>query len=244
MSSLSERPAVGVVGVPLPHESAALHVTGAALYTDDLVMRTRDVLHAWPVQSPHAHARVTALRVKPAYDVPGVVRVLTADDVPGVNDAGVKHDEPLFPDEVMFNGHAVCWVLAETLEAARLGALAVEVEYEPLASLVTVREAIEAGSFQGIGRHLERGDVSAALAEASHVFSGEFEFAGQEHFYLETHAALALVDEYGQIFVQSSTQHPSETQEIVAHVLGLASHSVTVQCRVHRVSRRLDEQHP
>jgi xanthine dehydrogenase large subunit len=97
MSALSERPRQAVVGEPLPHESAALHVTGEALYTDDLVGRTRDVLHAWPVQSPHTHARITGLRVEPAYDVPGVVRVLTADDVPGVNDAGVKHDEPLFP---------------------------------------------------------------------------------------------------------------------------------------------------
>jgi xanthine dehydrogenase large subunit len=230
MSHLSERPQQAVVGLPLPHESAALHVTGEALYTDDLVMRTRDVLHAWPVQSSHAHARITALRVKPAYDVPGVVRVLTAEDVPGVNDAGVKHDEPLFPAEAMFYGHAICWVLGETLESARLGAAAVEVEYEELPSLISVREAIEAGSFQGIGRHLEHGDVEAALTDAAHVFEGEFEFAGQEHFYLETHAALALVDEAGQIFVQSSTQHPSETQEIVAHVLGLASHSVTVQC--------------
>ncbi|TDU83651.1 xanthine dehydrogenase molybdenum binding subunit apoprotein [Kribbella voronezhensis] len=230
MSALSQRPQQSVVGLPLPHESAALHVTGQALYTDDLVMRTRDVLHAFPVQSPHAHARILSLKVKPAYDVPGVVRVLTGEDVPGVNDAGVKHDEPLFPDEVMFHGHAICWVLAETLEAARLGAAAVEVEYEPLPSLVTVREAIAAGNFQGTGRHLESGDVEAALAAAPHVFSGEFEFAGQEHFYLETNAALALVDEGGQIFVQSSTQHPSETQEIVAHVLGVASHAVTVQC--------------
>jgi len=230
MSALSQRPQHSLVGLPLPHESAALHVTGEALYTDDLVMRTRDVLHAWPVQSPHAHALITSLRVKPAYDVPGVVRVLTADDVPGVNDAGVKHDEPLFPAEAMFHGHAICWVLGETLEAARLGALAVEVEYEQLPSLVTVREAIAAGNFQGTGRHLENGDVEAALASAPHVFQGEFEFAGQEHFYLETHAALAMVDEGGQIFVQSSTQHPSETQEIVAHVLGVASHAVTVQC--------------
>ncbi|WP_328993235.1 xanthine dehydrogenase molybdopterin binding subunit [Kribbella sp. NBC_01245] len=231
MSALSERPAQAIVGLPLPHESAALHVTGEALYTDDLVGRTRDVLHAWPVQSPHAHARIIDLQVKPAYDVPGVIRVLTAEDVPGINDAGVKHDEPLFPtEEVMFHGHAICWVLGETLEAARLGAAAVEVEYEQLPSLVSVREAIAAGNFQGTGRHLEHGDVEAALSEAAHVFSGEFEFAGQEHFYLETHVALALVDEAGQIFVQSSTQHPSETQEIVAHVLGLASHSVTVQC--------------
>jgi xanthine dehydrogenase large subunit len=230
MSALSERPQQAVVGLALPHESAALHVTGEALYTDDLVGRTRDVLHAWPVQSPHAHARITALRVKPAYDVPGVVRVLTSDDVPGINDAGVKHDEPLFPTEVMFHGHAVCWVLGETLEAARLGAAAVEIEYEQLPSLVTVREAIAAGNFQGTGRHLERGDLESALAQAPHVFSGEFEFAGQEHFYLETHVALCLVDEAGQIFVQSSTQHPSETQEIVAHVLGVPSHAVTVQC--------------
>lgn len=230
MSHLSERPENPVVGIPLPHESAALHVTGEALYTDDLVGRTAGALHAWPVQAPHAHAMVTGLRPEPAYDVEGVVRVLTAADVPGVNDAGVKHDEPLFPTEVMFHGHAVCWVLAETQEAARLGAAAVEVDYEPLPSLVTVQEAIAAESFQGARPHLERGDVDGALDDAAHVFEGEFEFAGQEHFYLETHASLALVDEGGQVLVHSSTQHPSETQEIVAHVLGVPSHAVTVQC--------------
>jgi len=230
MSALSERPADAVVGAEIPHESAALHVTGAALYTDDLVLRAPGCLHAWPVQAPHAHAQVTGLRVDGAYDVPGVVRVLTADDVPGVNDAGVKGDEPLFPDEVMFHGHAVCWVLGETLEAARLGAAAVEVDYEPLPALVDLREAIAAESFQGGQPQVARGDVEAALAGAAHVFSGETEMAGQEHFYLETHCSLAVVDEAGQVFVQSSTQHPTETQEIVAHVLGVPSHAVTVQC--------------
>ena len=218
------------VGLPLPHESAAGHVTGAALYTDDLVLRTPGVLHAHPVQAPHAHARVTRLDPAPAYDVPGVVRVLTADDVPGLNDSGAKLDEPLFPTEVMFRGHAVCWVLGETLEAARLGAAAVEVDYEALPALVGIRDAIAAESFQGGRPTVERGDVDAALAGAVHVFSGETEMAGQEHFYLETHAALALIDEAGQVFVQSSTQHPTETQEIVAHVLGRQSHEVTVQC--------------
>ena len=230
MTSLSARPAEPVVGQPIPHESAGLHVTGAALYTDDLTVRTHGVLHAHPVQAPHAHARVTRLHPQPALAVAGVVRVLTAADVPGVNDAGVKHDEPLFPSEVMFFGHAVCWVLGETLEAARLGALAVEVDYEPLPSIVTVREAIEARSFQGGQPRLERGDVEAGFDGAQHVFSGEIDLAGQEHFYLETHCSIAQVDEAGQVFVQSSTQHPSETQEIVAHVLGLASHAVTVQC--------------
>lgn len=230
MSHLSERPADPVVGRTLPHESASLHVSGAALYTDDLVGRTAGVLHAHPVQSPHAHARVTGLRPDKALEIPGVVRVLTAADVPGVNDAGVRHDEPLFPTEVMFHGHAVCWVLAETLEAARLGAAAVEVDYEPLPSLVTVREAIEAESFQGAQPVMVRGDVAAGLDRATRVFSGEIEFPGQEHFYLETHASIAQLDENGQVFIQSSTQHPSETQEIVAHVLGVPSHAVTVQC--------------
>jgi xanthine dehydrogenase large subunit len=229
MSDLSARPADAAVGLEVPHESAALHVTGAALFTDDLVVRTRDCLHAHPVQAPHAHARVTALRTGAALAVPGVVRVLTAQDVPGLNDAGVRDDEPLFPGEVMYFGHAVCWVLGETWEAARLGAAAVEVDYEALPALVRLTEAIEAESFQGGRPTIERGDVEAGLASSAHVFSGVTETAGQEHFYLETQSSLARVDESGQVFVQSSTQHPSETQEVVAHVLGLDLHHVTVQ---------------
>ncbi len=227
---LSRRPDDAVVGAALHHESAALHVTGRALYTDDLVGRTSNVLHAHPVQAPHAHATITGVDVAAAYDVPGVVRVLTAADVPGINDAGIKHDEPLFPSEVMFHGHAICWVLGESLEAARLGAAAVAVTYEQLPALLTLEEAIAAESFQGARPTLARGDSAAGLGRATRVFEGVTSFAGQEHFYLETHCSLALVDENGQVFVQSSTQHPTETQEIVAHVLGLASHAVTVQC--------------
>src|SRR6476620_1123416 len=179
---LADRPDRPVVGLAVSHESADLHVTGDALYTQDLVGRTLGTLHAWPVQAPHAHARVAGLRTAAAYDVPGVVLVRTAQDVPGVNDAGEKHDEPLFPTEVMFYGHAVCWVLGETLEAARQGADAIEVDYEPLPSLVTVRDAIAAESFQGARRTVSRGDATAALADAAARFTGEFEFGGQEHF--------------------------------------------------------------
>ncbi|HEY9371893.1 xanthine dehydrogenase molybdopterin binding subunit [Streptomyces sp.] len=230
MSHLSERPEKPVVGVSMPHESAFLHVTGTALYTDDLVYRTKDTLHAYPVQVMKTHGRITKLDTEPALAVPGVVRVLTGADVPGVNDAGMKHDEPLFPDEVLFHGHAVAWVLGETLEAARLGAAAVEVELEEKPSIMTLKEAIAAESFHGARPVMETGDIDAGFAESAHVFSGEFQFSDQEHFYLETHAALAYIDEAEQIFIQSSTQHPSETQEIVAHVLGLHSHEVTVQC--------------
>ncbi len=227
---LADRPLNPKVGLEVSHESAHLHVTGEALYTDDLMGRYPSCLHAWPLQSSVAHARISKLDVTPAYAVPGVVRVLTEQDVPGVNDAGIKGDEPLFPAEIMFYGHAICWVLGESEEAARQGAEAIGVEVDPLPSLVTLTEAIEAKSFQGHQRTLSRGDADKALGDAAHRFNGEFEFGGQEHFYLETNAALAHVDEAGQVFVQSSTQHPSETQEIIAHVLGLRSSEVTVQC--------------
>lgn len=217
------------VGTRVAHESAALHVTGEALYTHDLATRDKSALHAWPIQSPHAHARITSLKTDKARAVPGVVDVLTADDVPGVNDAGVKHDEPLFPSEAMYFGHAICWVIGETTEAARLGSEAVEVEYEPLSSVVTLVEAIEAESFQGPQHVMTRGESRPALEDSAHRFSGTFEFGGQEHFYLETHASFARVDEGGQVLVNCSTQHPTETQEIVAHVMGLSNHDVTVQ---------------
>ena len=225
-----EVPPGAAVGRALAHESAALHVSGQALYTDDLGVRMAGLLHAWPVGSPHAHARVLGLDVSGALAIPGVARVLTSEDVPGVNDAGVKGDEPLFPEEVMFVGHAVCWVLADSEEAARQGAAAVQVTYEPLPSLISLREAMDASSFQGAQSTLRRGDVTVGFAQAAHVFEGEFEMGGQEHFYLETHASLAHVDESGQVFIQCSTQHPSETQDITAHVLGLDAHAVTVQC--------------
>ena len=186
-------------------------------------------LHAYPVQAPHAHAHVRSMDTAPALAVPGVVYVLTAADVPGVNDAGVKHDEPLFPSEVMYYGHPVCWVLADTLEAARIGATKVAVEYEPLPSLITIKEAIAAESYQVLGPCCAAANRRPPSG-CAHVFEGEFEFAGQEHFYLETNAALASIDENGQIFVQSSTQHPTETQDIVSHVLGKRIHEVTVQC--------------
>jgi len=229
MSALADRPENPVVGHRAPHESAALHVTGAAMYTDDIAAQTAGVLTAWPVQSTSAHARVT-IDVSGAYEVPGVVRVLTADDVPGLNDAGIRNDEPLFPSEAMFYGHALVWVLGETTEAARLGAERVKVEYDELPSLITVHDAIEAQSFMGTPRTVERGDATAALATSTHVFEGVTEFAGQEHFYLETHASFAVRDSEGQYFIQCSTQHPTETQDLVSHVLGIHANEVTVQC--------------
>lgn len=230
MSHLSQRPASAIVGQSQRHESAAEHVTGTALYTDDLAQRFAGVLHAYPVQSTHAHAKILSLHTTAATAIPGVVRVITAADIPGVNDQGTKHDEPLLPtDEVMFYGQPVAWVLAEDLEAAKAGASAVIVEYEPLQSLITIQDAIAAQSFHGMQPKIEKGDLDGAFADAAHIFEGDFEFSGQEHFYLETQNSLALIDESGQIMIHCSTQHPTEAQEIVSHVLGIPAHEVTVQ---------------
>jgi len=222
---------VTVLGKPLPHESAVGHVTGSALYTDDLVGRLSGVLHAYPVTAPHAHAHLTALDTTPALHVPGVVRVLTRDDVIGENQIGAaRPDEPLFPEEILFFGQAVAWVLAESEEAARLGAEAVRARYQPLPAILGIEQAIAEGAFLTEPLRLAKGDARTALERAPRRLQGELALGGQEHFYLETQAALAHVDEQDRVFVHASTQHPSETQEIVARVLGVHKHDVTVQC--------------
>jgi xanthine dehydrogenase large subunit len=217
-------------GDPVPHESARGHVTGEALYTDDLTGRFPQLLHAWPVLAPHAHALVKQLDLSPAHSVPGVITTLSAADVPGDGDCGsARHDEPLFPSVVMFHRQPVAWVLGETLDAARLGAERVEVEYEILPAILTIPEAIESGSFLAGPARLARGDASC-IESSPLVFSGELSIGGQEHFYLETHCAIAWITETGGIALHSSTQHPSEVQEVVARVLGLARNEVTVEC--------------
>jgi len=222
---------VNIAGKAVPHESARGHVTGEALYTDDLVGRFPGILHAWPVMAPHAHAVITALDAAPALSEPGVAATLTAADVPGENNSGVtRHDEPLFPSEVMYHGQPVAWVLAETLEAARRGAGRVRVEYRPLDPVLTIEEAIVAGSFHVGPLRLARGDAEAAIGASPHRFHGELRIGGQEHFYLETQCAIAWRDETGGVAIHSSTQHPSETQAVAAEVLGVPRHQVTVEC--------------
>ena len=221
---------MSIVGKPQPHESARGHVTGEALYTDDLCLRFPRLLHAWPVCAPHAHAVVKSIDSEKALRRPGVATILTAADVPGEGDSGSnRHDEPLFPSEVLYHRQPVAWVLGETLEAARAAAELVEVEYLPLAPILTIEEAITAESFHAVPLRMSRGDVSAI--ESSFLrFSGELSIGGQEHFYLETQSAIAWIDETNGIAVESSTQHPTETQEVVARVLGVPRNQVTVEC--------------
>jgi xanthine dehydrogenase large subunit len=221
---------VNIAGRPVPHESARGHVTGEALYVDDLCGRFSHLVHAWPVVAPHAHALITRLDASPALEEPGVVSVLTQADVPGEGNSGAnRHDEPLFPAEVLFHEQPVAWVLGDTLEAAQRGAARVVVEYQVLPAILTIEQAIEAGSFLTEPLRIADGDLSA-LASSPIRVDGELRIGGQEHFYLETQAALSWIDEAGFVAVHSSTQHPAETQEVVARVLGVPRSHVTVEC--------------
>ena len=149
---------------------------------------------------------------------------------PARADSGAnRHDEPLFPTEVLFYHQPVAWVLGETMEAAQRGAARVTAEYEPLPAILTIEQAIDAGSFLTEPLRIVDGDTSAVDASPIRI-EGELRIGGQEHFYLETQAALAWIDEAGFIAVHSSTQHPSETQEVVARVLGVPRNHVTVEC--------------
>ena len=214
----------------LRHESAVGHVTGAARYVDDTAQR-RPMLELWPVMAPHAHAKILRRDATKARGVPGVAAVLLAEDIPGENNTGpVRHDEPLLAtDEVCFQGQIVAVVVGESLKVCRAAAALVEVEYEVLPAVVGIPAAVAAGNFLTEPHTLTRGDCAAALTAAPWRMEGEFALGGQEHFYLETHAAWAEAGEDGAVTVNSSTQHPSEIQAIVAEVLHVARHKVVVQ---------------
>ncbi|QSQ27174.1 xanthine dehydrogenase molybdopterin binding subunit [Pyxidicoccus parkwayensis] len=214
----------------LRHESALGHVTGSAQYVDDLAQK-RPMLEVWPVCSPHAHARILRRDPIAARKMPGVVAVLMAEDIPGTNDTGpIRHDEPLLADrEVLFHGQMVALVVGESIDACRAAARAVVVEYEPLPAILTVEDAMAKGSYHTEPHVIRRGDVDTALAASPHRLSGTVSIGGQEHFYLETHAAFAERGDDGDVTVTSSTQHPSEVQAIISHVLDLPRSRVVVQ---------------
>lgn len=222
----------GGVGRPQAHESAHLHVTGGASYIDDLP-ELRGTLHAAIGMSERAHARILALDLDAVRAAPGVVAVLTAADVPGLNDFGpVVHDDPIFAtDEVQFHGQALFAVLAEDMRAARRAARLGKVLYEDLPAILTVDDAIAAGTRVLPDVTLQRGDVDAALAGAPHRLAGTVRHGGQDHFYLESHVAYAIPREDRTLHVHSSSQHPGEIQLQVAHALGLEAKDVVVECR-------------
>ncbi|WP_086612760.1 xanthine dehydrogenase molybdopterin binding subunit [Acetobacter indonesiensis] len=218
----------------LKHESARMHVSGSATYIDDLP-EPQGLVHVVPGLSTKAHARIISLNLDAVKAMPGVIGVLTHRDIPGHNQVSPvgKNDEPLLAeDEVFYYGQPIFAVVAENRSIARKAVRLAEIEYEDLPAVLNIAQARAAGS-ELVWRPLEmkRGDVDKGLAEAPRRLNGRITIGGQEHFYLEGQAALAQPGEEGEMRIWSSTQHPTETQHMVAHVLDRPSNLITVEVR-------------
>ncbi|WP_176080412.1 xanthine dehydrogenase molybdopterin binding subunit [Paraburkholderia tropica] len=220
------------VHVSRPHESAHLHVSGRATYTDDIPV-VAGTLHAALGLSQKAHARIVAMNLAKVRATPGVVAVLTAEDIPGVNDCGpIIHDDPVLADGVVqYVGQPMFVVVATSHDTARLAARRAEIDYEELPPILTAQQARAAQQYVLPPMKLARGDASTRAARAAHRHEGEMLLGGQEQFYLEGQIAYAVPKDDDGMHVWCSTQHPSEMQHLVAHVLGVQSHNVLVECR-------------
>jgi xanthine dehydrogenase large subunit len=218
----------------LKHDSAVKQVQGRADYTDDIA-EPIGTLHAYLGVSTVAHGKILSMDLSRVRQAPGVVTVLTAEDVPGVNDVSPtgRHDEPVFPAEkVEFHGQPLFAVVAETRDAARRAAELADVDYEVLPHALDPVAAEQAGMpLVTDPLKLERGDVEAGFNAATHRIAGQMIVGGQDHMYLEGHIAFAIPGEDDDVIVHCSTQHPSEAQHMVAHVLGVPNNAVVVNVR-------------
>jgi xanthine dehydrogenase large subunit len=222
----------GAVHKELSHDSAAKHVTGAAEYIDD-IFEPIGTLHMAAGLADRAHAEILSLDLSDVRGTPGVRLVLTAADIAHNRIGPVVHDEPLLADGLVeFHGQMIFAVVAESREMARRAARKAKITWRDLPHAIDILDARKAGGkLVTEPLTLARGDVEAAMAGARHRISGQMRVGGQEHFYLESHVALAIPGEDDEMVVWSSTQHPSEIQHLVAHVLGVESHAVTVNVR-------------
>ena len=214
------------------HESASLHATGEAAYTDDLP-EPKGMLHAALGVSTIAHGVLRAVDVARVRKARGVLDVVVAADVPGANDVGpIVHDDPILADAfVHFVGQPIFAVAATSVELARRAARLPVAVIDPLPPILTIDEAMRAQSFVLPPVSVTRGDAAAALARAPHRAKGRVASGGQDHFYLEGQIAVAIPGEAGGMQLFVSTQHPGEVQHMVAHALGVDSHDVVVVCR-------------
>lgn len=220
------------ISTSVPHDSATLHVTGQARYLDDLAM-PKDGLVIVPGLSPVASGVMTSLDLDDVRQSPGVVMVLTADDIPGVNDVSpVFGDDPMLTEsEISYHGQIIYAVVAETVTAARDAIKKAKINIEEKPAILTIEDALAQDNLLAPPWQIASGDAADAIAKAPRQINGVINVGGQEHFYLEGQAAMAMPDEQGQVLVHVSSQHPTEIQHKVAEVLGVANHLVQVEVR-------------
>jgi xanthine dehydrogenase large subunit len=220
------------VGADAPHDSAVRHVSGGAIYIDDMP-EPRGMLHVHLGMSTRAHAKIIRMDLTAVRASLGVACVLTAADVPGKNDVSpVVPDDRLFADgEVICVGQSLFAVAADTMAQARAAAGKAVIEYEDLPAAIDIAAARAMNLTIEASQTMARGDLQAGLAQAPNRLKAGLAIGGQDHFYLEGQVALATPREGGDVHVWSSTQHPSEVQHLVAKVLGIAHTGVTVEVR-------------
>ncbi|OAG05168.1 xanthine dehydrogenase [Paraphaeosphaeria sporulosa] len=224
-----------ILGTEKPHVAAMKQCTGEAQYTDDIPVQKNE-LYGCLVLSTRAHAKLLNVNPEAALDLPGVAAWVDHTDVatPEANWWGAPVcDETFFAiDEVFTAGQPIGMILADTAKHAEQAARAVKIEYEDLPAIFTIEEAIEKESFFNHFRHIQKGDTEKAFAEADHVFTGVARMGGQEHFYLETNACVAVPKpEDGEMEIFSSTQNPAETQAYVAKVCGVEANKIVTRVK-------------
>ncbi|MCX6122560.1 MAG: xanthine dehydrogenase molybdopterin binding subunit [Ignavibacteriales bacterium] len=221
-----------LITMNIPHESASKHVTGEAIYIDDILVSDQ-LLVGRVVYSPHAHAKIKSFDVSEAKKSEGVHAVLCYKDIPGHNQMGpvVSDELCLAIDEVTFVGQAIFLIAAETEAQAQIAEKLIKVDYEVLEPILTIEQAIEKNNLLGPPRTMQRGDADSALVSAPHVLKGKIKTGAQEHWYLESQISLCIPGEHNEMNVFSGTQNPTETQILVAEVLGISLNEVVVEIR-------------
>lgn len=216
----------------LKHDSAVKHITGQSVYVNDMEVSPLQ-LTGRVVYSTVAHGMIRSADISEALRTPGVAAILSAKDIPGINQMGpVVHDEPcLAVSEVSFIGQAVLLIAADSEEIAIEAEKLIRIEYEELPAILTLQEAMTRDELIAPARYIINGDAESALATSPHLLSGCLETGAQEHWYLETQSALAVPGEENEMLIYASSQNPSETQAIVAEVLGVRRNEVDVEVR-------------
>ncbi|KAI0397162.1 xanthine dehydrogenase [Xylariaceae sp. FL0594] len=223
------------LGKAANHVAALKQVTGEAQYTDD-IPPLKNELHASIVFSTRAHAKIKSIDYSAALDIPGVVDVVDKSDLhkPEDNRWGAPHFDDYFfaEDEVFTAGQTIAVVLATSKARANEAVRAVKIEYEDLPAIFTMEEAIEKESFHKYFNYIKKGDVDEAFEKCDHVFTGVTRIGGQEHFYLETNACVAIPKpEDGEMEIWTSSQNPTESQVYAAKILGVQANKVVARVK-------------
>ena len=223
---------MGTVGKKIPHDSAHGHVSGEALYIDDIPFAKNELVVEF-FGSPLAHGKIKSLDLKEARKIAGVVGIYTHRDIPAKNPFGpIFEDEYFLAEELCeYFGQPIALIAAESRKAAKAAKKRIRIEMQALPAVFTIEQACEKKQFLGVRREIKRGNVQKAFAEAECFLEGTFYNNGQEQFYLESQAALAYPGENQEITVHTSTQNPTEIQQAVADMLGVGLHEVVAICR-------------